>query len=133
MLDTHHLANNRPVFNTRGGVVAVWFVAIVVAWPILTIAITFVWSLGVAAILDVFDPGLFRSEMLVLFMSYVISPPLFFASAIVTALVGSKFCRYITTDSSDSQLLAFDIRTLVAVMIVITAAVAMYGWVALGY
>jgi len=133
MPDTHDLANTRPVFNTRGSVVAAWFVATVVAWPILTIAITFLWSLGVAAILNVFDPGLLRSEILVLFMSYVISPSLFFASAIVTALAGSKFCRYLTTGRSDLQSLASDIRTLLVAIVVITAVVATYGWAELGH
>jgi len=121
------MANHRErddlghIFDTRGSVLAAWFVSVVVVWPILCLIVTIAVCLCVQAVWVMLHPDS-DGTALGMMMGLAVAPPVFALSAIVTAVACYKACRYLTVSWREAKPLAFEFSTVMSVLISLVVA-----------
>jgi hypothetical protein len=126
MPDTRRPSEYRPLCDTRGSVVAAWFIFVLVVWPILTsllFVVCFYLVVGVYTALGVLP----WPESAITFGPFL--PFVGIASPIAAAIACYKACRLITVPLSESKPLAFEASTVVAVIIAMIVAIAFWAWI----
>lgn len=129
MNENRRQGNLRNIFDTRGSVLAAWFIAVIVIWPILCACVAIVCLLCVSSILATLDPGL-EGPAIGMIMSFVYLPPVLAALAVVTAIACYKICRYLTASWRESKPFAFETGTLMAVSIAVAVSFAFWKYLA---
>lgn len=109
------------IFDTRGSVLAAWFVSVVVVWPILCLIVTIAACLCVEAVVVMLHPD-WDGATIGMMMSFAVAPPVFALSAIVTAGACYKTCRYLTVSWREAKPFAFEFSTVMSVLISLVVA-----------
>ena len=130
MADTRRPAERRPVFDTRASVLAAWFISIVAVWPILTFFVALACGLCVFLILAALYPES-SAEVNSVVVGLDFGLPIFLVSPIVAAIASYKICRRVTAPWNEARPLAFEIDTVIVLLVALIAAFAFWalcGW-----
>lgn len=106
-----------------------WFVAVVVVWPVLWLIVSIACLACVDAALTTLYPTLDAASVGMI-ISFVYLPWVCVAAALVTGIACYKTCRYLAAPWRELKPFAFEVGTVMSVLIALVAAFAFWACLA---